>query len=117
MASISDIIDDNTDPAMEAEAEEHYHESIANSKNANENKESKADGNSTPEPGDDSPCNLIVKYLPDSIDEQGLLSLFSPFGEIVKHKLILDRVTGKHHPSSLRSIFCSFRNTNHPCLN
>jgi len=92
MASINDIIDDNTDPALEAEAEEAYHESIANK---SENKDAKSDPNAPPEPGDDSPCNLIVKYLPDSIDEQGLLSLFSSYGEIVKHKLILDRASGR----------------------
>jgi len=46
-------------------------------------------------PGDDSPCNLIVKYLPDTIDEEGLVKLFSPFGNVVKARLIKDKATGR----------------------
>lgn len=47
------------------------------------------------EPSDDSPCNLIVKYLPDSIDEQGLKQLFSQYGEVCNCRLIIDRTTGR----------------------
>eukprot|EP00250_Pteridium_aquilinum_P014661 c22127_g1_i1 orf=598-3867(-) len=39
-------------------------------------------------------ANLYVGYIPQSVDEQGLISLFSPFGKIEDAKLIRDRVTG-----------------------
>jgi len=46
-------------------------------------------------PPDDSPCNLIVKYLPDSVQsEDGLRELFEPFGPVVSAKLIIDKLTG-----------------------
>lgn len=41
---------------------------------------------------DDS--NLYVGYLPHSVDEEGLMRLFSPFGKIDETKLIKDRMTG-----------------------
>ncbi|KAI5073913.1 hypothetical protein GOP47_0011926 [Adiantum capillus-veneris] len=39
-------------------------------------------------------ANLYVGYIPQSVDEQGLINLFSPFGKIEDAKLIRDRVTG-----------------------
>ncbi|KAH7447436.1 hypothetical protein KP509_01G107100 [Ceratopteris richardii] len=39
-------------------------------------------------------ANLYVGYIPQSVDEQGLINLFSPFGKIEDSKLIRDRVTG-----------------------
>ena len=33
-------------------------------------------------------------YLPHSVDEEGLMRLFSPFGKIDETKLIKDRMTG-----------------------
>ncbi|KAH7447291.1 hypothetical protein KP509_01G100600 [Ceratopteris richardii] len=39
-------------------------------------------------------ANLYVGYLPQSVDEQGLINLFSPFGKIEDSKLIRDRLTG-----------------------
>lgn len=41
---------------------------------------------------DDS--NLYIGYLPTNIDDDGLIRLFSPFGEIVAVKVIKDRLTG-----------------------
>uniref|UniRef100_A0A0C9S417 TSA: Wollemia nobilis Ref_Wollemi_Transcript_14380_4332 transcribed RNA sequence n=1 Tax=Wollemia nobilis TaxID=56998 RepID=A0A0C9S417_9CONI len=41
---------------------------------------------------DDS--NLYIGYLPSNIDDDGLIRLFSPFGEIVAVKVIKDRLTG-----------------------
>ncbi|KAL3524146.1 hypothetical protein ACH5RR_016980 [Cinchona calisaya] len=37
--------------------------------------------------------NLYIGYLPPTLDDDGLISLFSPFGEIVMAKVIKDRVT------------------------
>eukprot|EP00252_Welwitschia_mirabilis_P022410 TRINITY_DN6058_c0_g2_i1.p1 TRINITY_DN6058_c0_g2~~TRINITY_DN6058_c0_g2_i1.p1 ORF type:complete len:1098 (+),score=259.15 TRINITY_DN6058_c0_g2_i1:222-3296(+) len=45
-----------------------------------------------PKEHDDS--NLYIGYLPPNIDDDGLIRLFSPFGEIVAVKVIKDRVTG-----------------------
>ena len=38
--------------------------------------------------------NLYIGYLPPTLDDDGLISLFSPFGDIVMAKVIKDRVTG-----------------------
>ncbi len=47
------------------------------------------------EPSDASPCNLMVKYLPERIDsDDALRALFAPFGEILKCKLIVEKNTG-----------------------
>lgn len=39
-------------------------------------------------------ANLYVGYIPQSVDEQGLVNLFSPFGKLEDAKLIRDRITG-----------------------
>lgn len=41
---------------------------------------------------DDS--NLYIGYLPPQIDDDGLIRLFAPFGDIVAVKVIKDRLTG-----------------------
>ncbi|PSS33191.1 Branchpoint-bridging protein [Actinidia chinensis var. chinensis] len=38
--------------------------------------------------------NLYIGYLPLNLDDDGLIRLFSPFGDIVMAKVIKDRVTG-----------------------
>ncbi|KAL3837881.1 hypothetical protein ACJIZ3_022472 [Penstemon smallii] len=38
--------------------------------------------------------NLYIGYLPPTMEDDGLISLFSPFGEIVMAKVIKDRVSG-----------------------
>ncbi|KMZ72935.1 splicing factor-related [Zostera marina] len=38
--------------------------------------------------------NLYIGYLPSSLDDDGLIRLFSAFGEIVMAKVIKDRITG-----------------------
>ncbi len=38
--------------------------------------------------------NLYIGYLPPTLEDDGLISLFSPFGDIVMAKVIKDRVTG-----------------------
>ncbi|GFQ05068.1 branchpoint-bridging protein [Phtheirospermum japonicum] len=38
--------------------------------------------------------NLYIGYLPPTLDDDGLISLFSQFGEIVMAKVIKDRVSG-----------------------
>ncbi|KAB1670203.1 hypothetical protein ES319_1Z190600v1 [Gossypium barbadense] len=38
--------------------------------------------------------NLYIGYLPPSLDDDGLISLFSAYGDIVMAKVIKDRVTG-----------------------
>ncbi|KAH7434907.1 hypothetical protein KP509_06G040400 [Ceratopteris richardii] len=43
---------------------------------------------------DGDELNLYVGYLPPSIDEDGFIGLFSPFGKIENFKLIRDRLTG-----------------------
>lgn len=47
---------------------------------------------SKPKEFDDT--NLYIGYLPPTLDDDGLISLFSPFGEIVMAKVIKDRVSG-----------------------
>ncbi|XXG45488.1 hypothetical protein AAC387_Pa02g0559 [Persea americana] len=38
--------------------------------------------------------NLYIGYLPPTLDDDGLIRLFSPYGEIVMAKVIKDRITG-----------------------
>lgn len=38
--------------------------------------------------------NLYIGYLPPTLEDDGLINLFSPFGEIVMAKVIKDRVSG-----------------------
>ncbi|KAA8533886.1 hypothetical protein F0562_031403 [Nyssa sinensis] len=38
--------------------------------------------------------NLYIGYLPPTLDDDGLIQLFSPFGDIVMAKVIKDRVSG-----------------------
>ncbi|XP_052185123.1 splicing factor-like protein 1 [Diospyros lotus] len=38
--------------------------------------------------------NLYIGYLPPTLDDDGLIRLFTPFGDIVMAKVIKDRVTG-----------------------
>ncbi|KAH7537847.1 hypothetical protein FEM48_Zijuj03G0136500 [Ziziphus jujuba var. spinosa] len=38
--------------------------------------------------------NLYIGYLPPTLDDDGLIGLFSPFGDIVMAKVIRDRITG-----------------------
>eukprot|EP00727_Mastigamoeba_balamuthi_P012311 m51a1_g7702 putative elav-like protein 2-like isoform x5 (564) ;mRNA; r:77387-80089 len=42
----------------------------------------------------DNNANLIVNYLPPSINESGLYAMFSPFGTIEHIKLMVDKNTG-----------------------
>ncbi|EPS70750.1 hypothetical protein M569_04006, partial [Genlisea aurea] len=38
--------------------------------------------------------NLYIGYLPPNLEDEGLIGLFAPFGEIVMAKVIKDRATG-----------------------
>jgi len=40
-------------------------------------------------------CNVFVKYLPAELTEQEFYSLFSPFGDVVSSKIMVDQTTGK----------------------
>lgn len=44
---------------------------------------------------DDAQTNLIVNYLPQSMTQDELRSLFSSVGEVESAKLIRDKVAGK----------------------
>jgi RNA recognition motif-containing protein len=38
--------------------------------------------------------NVFVKYLPGDIDNEGLRTLFAPYGEIISSKVMIDHRTG-----------------------
>lgn len=44
---------------------------------------------------DESKTNLIVNYLPQTMTQEEIRSLFSSIGEVESCKLIRDKVTGK----------------------
>lgn len=44
---------------------------------------------------DDTKTNLIVNYLPQTMTQEEVKSLFSSIGEVESCKLIRDKVTGK----------------------
>jgi ELAV like protein 2/3/4 len=72
-------------------------------------------GGSIPDAGqngngnDESKTNLIVNYLPQTMTQEEIRSLFSSIGELESCKLIRDKMTGeqteinkkKIHPNSL----------------
>ncbi|KAL6531216.1 Splicing factor 1 [Orobanche hederae] len=45
-------------------------------------------------PKEHDETNLYIGYLPPTLEDDGLIGLFSPFGEIVMAKVIKDRVSG-----------------------
>ena len=49
---------------------------------------------STQPENDDSKTNLIVNYLPQTMTQEEIRSLFSSIGEVESCKLIRDKVTG-----------------------
>ena len=61
-------------------------------------------GSSTPDAGqngngngnnDESKTNLIVNYLPQTMTQEEIRSLFSSIGELESCKLIRDKMTGE----------------------
>lgn len=48
---------------------------------------------------EESKTNLIVNYLPQSMTQDEIRSLFSSIGEVESCKLIRDKLSGKHHES------------------
>ncbi|XP_041262988.1 ELAV-like protein 3, partial [Onychostruthus taczanowskii] len=48
-----------------------------------------------PPVADDSKTNLIVNYLPQSMSQEELRSLFGSLGDIESCKLVRDKVTGQ----------------------
>eukprot|EP01120_Amphizonella_sp_Union-15-10_P006726 TRINITY_DN21_c6_g1_i1.p1 TRINITY_DN21_c6_g1~~TRINITY_DN21_c6_g1_i1.p1 ORF type:complete len:328 (-),score=64.68 TRINITY_DN21_c6_g1_i1:125-1108(-) len=52
-------------------------------------------------------CNVFVKYLPAELTELEFYALFSPFGEVVSSKIMVDQTTGK----SLGYGFVRFKNS------
>ena len=53
-----------------------------------------AQQSSTQPENDDSKTNLIVNYLPQTMTQEEIRSLFSSIGEVESCKLIRDKVTG-----------------------
>jgi len=51
-------------------------------------------------------CNVFVKYLPPEVTDTGMYAMFSPFGEILSCKVMVDTQTG----NSLGYGFCRFAN-------
>ncbi|KAK4351169.1 hypothetical protein RND71_030482 [Anisodus tanguticus] len=51
-------------------------------------------GSSELKPKEFDETNLYIGYLPPTLDDDGLINLFSPFGTIVMAKLIKDRLSG-----------------------
>lgn len=54
---------------------------------------------------EESKTNLIVNYLPQTMTQEEIRSLFSSIGEVESCKLIRDKVTGKIYIYALSSLF------------
>lgn len=54
--------------------------------------------------GKDAKTNLIVNYLPQSMTQDELRSLFSSIGEVESAKLIRDKVAGKLHYKTVKHL-------------
>jgi len=59
-----------------------------------------ADGASDASPCDDNQTNLIVNYLPQTMSQDDLRTLFSSLGELESCKLIRDKSSGRSRPSA-----------------
>lgn len=60
---------------------------------------------------EESKTNLIVNYLPQSMTQDEIRSLFSSIGEVESCKLIRDKLTGKLNFNSL-CVYYRVRNAN-----
>ena len=60
-----------------------------------ENNTSSNASNGDKEMDDESKTNLIVNYLPQTMTQEEIRSLFSSIGEVESCKLIRDKVTGE----------------------
>lgn len=49
---------------------------------------------------DESRTNLIVNYLPQTMTQEEMRSLFSSIGELESCKLVRDKISGKYNKSS-----------------
>ena len=67
----------------------------ANNTSNSENNGSVVSSNGDKEMDEDSKTNLIVNYLPQTMTQEEIRSLFSSIGEVESCKLIRDKVTGK----------------------
>lgn len=54
---------------------------------------------------EESKTNLIVNYLPQTMTQEEMRSLFSSIGELESCKLIRDKVTGERELSDSSKIF------------
>ena len=66
-----------------------------------ENNTSSNASNGDKEMDDESKTNLIVNYLPQTMTQEEIRSLFSSIGEVESCKLIRDKVTGELHFTKL----------------
>ena len=66
-----------------------------------ENNTSSNASNGDKEMDDESKTNLIVNYLPQTMTQEEIRSLFSSIGEVESCKLIRDKVTGELHFAEL----------------
>jgi ELAV like protein 2/3/4 len=55
---------------------------------------------------DESKTNLIVNYLPQTMTQEEIRSLFSSIGELESCKLIRDKMTGQLKVQILERRFC-----------
>ena len=69
-----------------------------------------AAASSTQPENDDSKTNLIVNYLPQTMTQEEIRSLFSSIGEVESCKLIRDKVTGTWR-NILKPVLKFFKNS------
>ena len=69
---------------------------LHNNNSTNNSMDSPTSANS-PQGSEDSKTNLIVNYLPQTMTQEEIRSLFSSVGEVESCKLIRDKVTGQYH--------------------
>lgn len=78
-----------------------------NSSTSSSNSHNSSSQTNTAGQPEESKTNLIVNYLPQTMTQEEIRSLFSSIGEVESCKLIRDKVTGElHHPGiHLTSMF------------
>jgi ELAV like protein 2/3/4 len=92
----------------------HNNSSTSSSNSHNSSSQTNAAGQQ-----EESKTNLIVNYLPQTMTQEEIRSLFSSIGEVESCKLIRDKVTGKstdNHVHLARIVCLSLNHFEHPVV-
>jgi len=80
----------------QSQSQQQTNGSLHNNNNSTNNSMDSPTSANSPQGSEDSKTNLIVNYLPQTMTQEEIRSLFSSVGEVESCKLIRDKVTGQY---------------------